>query len=126
MDPVELKVNRLNTKAFIDANPTMVTLVPQAMQKTGTGTKYVAQTPRLPQVMRIIDQTRTFGPEPGTAVGGDGKQRKLEYQLLGEWDAEMGLHDFWVDANGIRWEIADLLPDQDYERRAQVIRYGET
>lgn len=126
MDPVELKVNRQNTKAFIDANPSSITLIPQTMHKTGSGTSYVPGTPRAAQVMRVIDQTRTFGPQPGAVVAGDGKQRKLEYQLLGEWDAVMGLHDMWIDSDGIRWEIIDLLPDQEYERRGQVMRYGES
>lgn len=125
LSPAELKYQRANTRAFIDANPVMVALTPQTLVKTGTGTKYVPGTPRPAQKARIIDQTRTFGPEPGTAVGADGKQRKLEFQLLLEHDGVVGVHDFWLDAEGVRWEVADVLPNQGYEVRAQVMRYGE-
>lgn len=126
LSEAELKVQRANTVAFIDANPVLIELVPQTLQKTGTGTKYLPGPKRPAQKVRLIDQTRTFGPDPGTAVGADGKQRKLQFQLLLLWDGEVGLHDFWVDADGIRWEVGDLLPDQGYERRAMVMRYGES
>lgn len=126
LSPAELRAQKRQTDAFIRANPILLVLTPQTLTKTGSGTKFVPGTPRPAQRMRIIDQTRTFGAEPGTAVGADGKQRKMEYQLLGYHDAVIGLHDFWVDADGIRWEVADLLPDQGYERRAQVMRYGQS
>lgn len=126
MDPVELSVHRANTKAFIDANPSQVTLTPRTAHKTGNGVRYEEGAPRAAQTMRVIDQTRAFGPEPGTIVAGDGKQARLEYQLLGEWDAVIGKNDVWTDASGIQWVVIDLLPDQDYERRAQVMRYGES
>lgn len=125
LSATELAYQRRQTDAFIKANATLVTLTPQTRVKSGSGTKYVPGEPRPAQVMRIIDQTRTFGAEPGSAIGADGRQRKLEYQLLGYWDAVIGLFDFWVDADGIRWEVADLLPTMGYERRAQVMRYGE-
>lgn len=126
LSATELKLNRTNTEAFIDANPTLVTLIPRRREKTGTGTRLVDLAARPTQRMRLIDQTRTYGPEPGSAVGADGKQRKIEYQLLGLWDAEVGLYDYWIDEMGVKYEVVDLLPDMGYERRAQVIRYGES
>lgn len=122
----ELKYQRMNTAAFIDANPVYLTLIPRTLQMTGSGIKYLPGVSRPEQKFRVIDQTRTFGPEPGSLMGADGRQRKLEYQLLGVWDAVIGLYDYWVDNNGFLWEVADLLPDLGYERRAQVIRYGES
>jgi hypothetical protein len=38
----------------------------------------------------------------------------------------IGVFDYWVDGDGIRWEVADVLPYNQYERRAQVMRYGES
>lgn len=122
---VELEMQRRNTAAFIAATPVTIALIPRTPVKTGTGTRYVEGTPREPQTFKLIDQTRTFGPEPGTVLTADGKQRKAEFQLLGAHDATIGLYDTWVDAAGIRFEVANLLPDNGYEKRAQVVRYGE-
>jgi len=125
MEAGELKMHRINTTAFIAANPTSIALVPRTPVKSGTGTRYVEGPPREAQTFRLIDQTRTFGSEPGTVLTLDGKQRKAEYQLLGEYTATIGLHDTWVDIDGIVFEVGNLLPDNGYEIRAQVVRYGE-
>jgi hypothetical protein len=125
MQQAELDLHRVNTQEFIAANYTELVLTPRTRVKTGTGTTYTDGPPRAPQRMRLIDQTRTFGVEPGTVLAGDGRQRRVGYQLLGTYDAVIGLYDYWVDAEGIRLEVADLLPFNGYERRAQVVRYGE-
>ncbi len=125
MDAAELEVNRLNTTAFIDANPLVVTLIPRERVSDGEGTRMIDQAPRAPQKMRMIDQSYFRGPVPGTLTGADGIQRKVAFQLLGDWDATVGLYDYWIDEEGIRCEVADLLPFNKYEVRAQVIRYGE-
>lgn len=124
MSPNELRLQRKNTKAFIDANPITLALIPRATSNTGTGQQMVDGTQRPEQTFRLIDQTRTSGPEPGTVLASDGQQRKAQYQLLGEYDAIIGLYDYWVDG-GTRFEIANLIHHNDYEVRAQVIRYGE-
>lgn len=126
MDASELKFQRRNTEAFIKANPVTIALIPRTPVKSGTGTRYMNGTPRDPQILRLIDQTRTFGAEPGTVVTADGLQRKAEYQLLGEHDAVIGQYDTWVDADGVRFEVGNLLPRNGYEVRAQVVRYGES
>ncbi len=125
MIPAELASHRANTRAFIAANFTMIELIPRTRVSSGTGARFEDGTPRPPQKLRLIDQTRTFGPEPGTVLASDGRQRKAEYQLLGEHDAVMGKYDYWVDEAGIRCEIIDIVHDNGYEKRAQVIRYGE-
>lgn len=125
MQQAELELHRANTVAFIAANYTDLILTPRVRVKTGTGTTYADQPPRAPQRVRLIDQSAVRGPEPGTVLAGDGKQRRVVYQLLGEHTAEFGLYDYWVDAEGIRCEVADLLPFNGYERRARVVRYGE-
>lgn len=120
----ELDVQRRNTKAFIAAHSASVVLIPRVPQKTGTGIKLVDQPARAAQTVRLIDQSAPGGPTPGTVRAADGAQRKVEFILLGTWDAVFGLYDYWI-ASGIRHEVADLLPYNDYERRALVVRYGE-
>lgn len=122
----EARAQRAITKAFIGANPSSLVLIPREMQRHGTGTSYVDQPPRAAQTFRLIDQSSTRGPQPGTVRAADGSQRLVEFQLLGEHDASIGLYDYWLDSVGVRLEVADILPDNGYERRALVVRYGET
>lgn len=123
---IELDVNKANTTAFIDANPMLITLIPQVLTKSGGGTRYVPGPARPGQKARLVDQTRTFAAQPGLVVAGDGKQRLIQYQIVMEFDAQIGKEDYWVDTDGIRWNVLDLLPNNGYERRAEVMRHGES
>lgn len=124
MESNEIRLNIKQTKAFIAANPTRLRLIPRLRVNTGSGAKLVDQPPRPEQTFRLIDQTRSFGPEPGTVQTGDGQQRKAEFQLLGEPGVEIGLYDYWIE-EATRYEVANLIYDNPYEVRAQVVRYGE-
>lgn len=125
MNANELRLYRKGTLAFIAANSIVLRLIPRTRVSSGTGSRLVDELPRVEQTLRLIDQTRSFGPEPGTVLTGDGQQRKAEFQLLGMYDAVIGLYDYWVDDKGIRFEVGNLVHYNDYEVRAQVVRYGE-
>lgn len=121
----ELVVNRKNTKAFIAARPSTLALIPVQKTKTASGgTTYSDLPPRAEQVLRLIQTTEAIGNVPGLLTSLDGRQLKVISQLLGPYDAEMAVGDHWMDENGKRCEIGELLPYNGYERRAQVIRYG--
>lgn len=122
----ELKVNRANTDAFIKADLRLVTLIPQIRERSGTGTRLVAGAPRPTQMARLVDQTRTFNASPGKTTGADGTAREMDYQLILAWDAEIAKDDYWMDVDGYRWDVRDLLPDNGYERRAEVRRHGQS
>jgi hypothetical protein len=126
VDAAELEVHRSNTRYFISVNPTSLVLIPRTRVISSTGVTLVDGAPRAAQIVRLIDQSSTSGPQPGEARASDGKQRTVQYQLLGEHDAVWGLYDHWRDAQGVHWEIADMIPDNGYERRARVVRYGES
>lgn len=125
VDASELRFNIKQTKAFIAANPIQLRLIPRVRVNSGSGSRLVDQAPRAEQTFRLIDQTRTFGPEPGTVLTGDGQQRKAEFQLLGEPGAVIGKFDYWLDAAGTKFEVVNLIFNNPYEIRAQVVRYGE-
>lgn len=125
MDANELRLNKKQTAAFIAANPIQLRLIPRTKVNSGSGMKFVDGAPRPEQTFRLIDQTRTFGPEPGTVQTGDGQQRKAEFQLLGEVGVQVDRFDYWLDGDGIRFEVANVIFDNPYEVRAQVVRYGE-
>ena len=120
----ELAVNRRNTAAFIAARPLSLVLIPQIRTKTASGGfLYVPGTPRAEQTLRLIEQASAYGNSPGLLQASDGKQRRVQYQLLGAYDAVIGVYDYW-EADGKRFEVAELLPFNGYERRGQVIQYG--
>lgn len=120
----ELSVLRLNTNAFIAANPAMVTLIPRVRHRGGSGTRWEEKDPRPLQVARLIDQNGGSGPT-NIERGEDAVQRKDQFQLLLPWDGEVELHDFWVDADGVRYEVTGILPSNGYEMRAAVTRFGQ-
>lgn len=124
-DPTELEVNRLNTTAFIRANLSLVTLTPRTRARTGDGYAWTEGADRPTQMMRLIDQSSAGGPTLGSVRAPDGRQREIDFHLLGEWDAEVGIYDCWTDESGLRWEVIDLFPRNGYETRAMVARYGE-
>lgn len=121
----ELALNRLNTKAFIDARPSTLALIPVINTTTETGgRRTVDAPPRVAQVMRLIEQVSAYGNSPGLLPSQDGQERRVTYQLLGEWDCLIEVGDHWLDAAGIRYEVRELLPFNGYERRGRVVQYG--
>jgi hypothetical protein len=123
---MELKVNRRNTKAFIEIKPTVIDLQPQRKVRTPTGGFDIANDqPRGPQTFRIIDLTGDYlvNQPPQRTI--DGIERAVEFELIGNWDAQLALFDTWTDAAGERWEITAVHPDNGYERRALAVRYAD-
>lgn len=121
----ELAVNKRNTARFIAARPSVIALTPITRVRTASGgTKVSDLPPRSAQTLRLIEQASAYGNNPGLLQAQDGKQLKVTYQLLGEFDAVMGVGDHWSEG-GIKFEIAELLPFNGYERRGQVIQYGQ-
>lgn len=120
----ELAVNRLNTNAFIAGNPMAVELIPRVMHRSGSGSRWEEKDPRPLQIGRLINQTTAQGAT-GVERADDAHQRKDQFQLLLPYDGQVEIHDFWVDADGIRYEVSGILPSNGYERRAAVTRFGQ-
>lgn len=120
----ELALNKRNTRAFISARPSALALIPQLRVKTASGGfKYEDLPARASQTLRLIEQASAYGNSPGLLQSSDGKQRRVQFQLLGDWSAVIGVYDYWV-SGGMRFEVAELLPFNGYEVRGQVIQYG--
>lgn len=120
----ELKLQRRNTTAFIAAHKLTLSLIPTVRTKTQSGGFASSDgTPRPAQTMRLIEQASAYGNNPGLLPAQDGQERRVTYQLLGEWDSDMEVGDHWEVA-GVRYEVAELLPYNGYERRGRVIQYG--
>lgn len=123
----ELKINRLNTAAFIAIKPVTIVLTPQRRIRTTTGGfSIAADANRASQDFRIIDLTTGYATErmpPQRTI--DGIERSAEFMLLGKYDAVIKRFDTWTDTNGSRWEVTSVYPYNEYEQRAVVVRHGD-
>jgi hypothetical protein len=119
----EVATQRRLTTAFINRLPTTVILTPRARQKSPTGgVKWVEGEARDAQTMTLIELGTAAGnPEPVKTV--DGIERTVQFELLGEWDAELARYDTFTH-QGKDWEVIDLFYDNGYERRALVSARG--
>lgn len=120
----EMRVNRRNTKRFIDADPIILTLTTRGSLRTASGAyAHERAAERPPQTFKLIMQSPAGGSiEQRTE---DGTERQVDYILLGEWDAQIAVGDFWDDARGSRWEVKALVPSNGYEVRAVVEAHGD-
>ena len=124
MDAVELKYHRDNTRVFIGFKPSSIELIPQTRERTtGGGWKYLPDEPREPQIFRIIELGANTTPP--IIVTTDGKQREVEFWLLGEWDANMAVDDTWVASDGREWLVGDIVRPNGYETRGLVVERGK-
>jgi hypothetical protein len=121
--PAELKYQRGITAAFIAANPTTIVLIPRTRLKDGSGMRLVSGTPRAAQIFRLIDQSSERSPQPGVVQTSDGRERLIDFFLLGAYDTTVQLWDYWTDAQG-QLEVAQLFPWNQYEVRAAVVRHA--
>jgi hypothetical protein len=121
----ELEVNRLNTAFFVAQNPREISLNPRARVRTPSGA-WTTQgaVPRPTQTFRLIMQSPSGSSlEQATAESGD-VERDIEWVLLGHWDADMDIGDWWEEGD-IHFELKDLAPYNGYERQAIVSATGK-
>lgn len=113
----ETIAQRSITQAFIESNPTLVTLVPRTRVTQRNGSWALMDgDPRSAQVMRVIEQA-----PPAVVTVEDGTQRSLDYVLLANWDAEIATGDRFI-YNGDYVRVVELYHNNGYEVRAALIR----
>lgn len=114
--------NRELTHWFIEQDPTTVTLIPQTKVKTAGGAfNLVPGVARAPQIVKLIFPS---GSSDGISSGQDGRVRKYDFILVGEWDAVVEIDDYFEDSQGNFWIITGLVPYNGYEVKATMISYG--
>jgi hypothetical protein len=121
---MELQMNRKNTKAFIAADPVVVTLQTRTPVRSAIGGWITEEgEPRAPQTFKLIMQSPAGGSlEQRTE---DGTEREVDFILLGLWDAEIDIGDWWEDENDNIWEVRALVPSNGYETRAVIEAHGK-
>jgi hypothetical protein len=111
----ELEMQRRTTKAFIDADPTVISLIPQSETITpGGGRKFTQDQPRADQTFKVIPMT--FDQRPTVTAGG--VERIIDYTLLGEWNAEGGVWDLFTLQDPNEYYLIVAIADgHGYEKK---------
>lgn len=118
---LELAAKRDQTEWFIAANPTWLTLIPTKRTRTSSGAvTYVDQPPRPPQKLRIISMSASQKP----TLTDNGIEREIDLTLLGPWNAQIDIGDWWRDGEGLFYEVLEMVPSNGYEVRALVVKKG--
>lgn len=123
MEPMELKVLRRQTEAFIAENPTSIVMKRSVRTPNGKGGYTIVVTDQASQVFRIIPQQRSGHL---SSRGIDGTVIKPEYVLIGKWDANVNNNDTFTF--GGREYLVDHVQDvgmpATYEKRVEVVFNG--
>lgn len=118
---LEQQLLRDQTEWFIAVKPIWLAVTPVRSQRTpGGGVARVNQPPRPVQKLRLISMSFTQKP----TIIEDGIEREIDLTLLGPWDAQLDVGDWWRDGEGLHYEIVEMVPYNGYEVRALVVKSG--
>lgn len=118
---LEMQLLRDQTEWFIAAHPVDLVLIPVRRDRTANGGYVdVNLPPRAPQRMRLIAMSADQRP----TVTEDGLEREIDLTLLGRWDAQIDIGDWWRDGEGLFYEVVELVPFNGYEVRALITKKG--
>lgn len=120
MNQLELEMQLQITEKFIAADSSQVTMLRSEKLNDGAG-GFILQneapvTPDPVTVRMIPRSDRT--PELALA---DGRILRPEFAILAMPDVDIQRYDefYW---NGVRWQVADVHPLPEYERKGDVVR----
>lgn len=120
INPIEATIERLNTAAFIDADPFDCVLSPATYESNGSGgQRRVASPDRSPQRMRLIPTTGQ-ATERQTS---DGRAVQPDFMLMAPFDAVVERWDRFV-FNGNRFEVLHVQEKREYQTKSEVVLLG--
>lgn len=118
---MNLELHRKATQALIDDDPTTIVLIPRVQSTTPGGAKsYVDGTPRTAQRFKLS----LLGNDQRPIVTESGQERRIEYHLIGAYDAQIAVGDRWTDADGTRYEVMGFTDGYGYMVKALVYRHS--
>ena len=110
----EVDQQRRMTKAFIDADPTVIALIPQVETVTpGGGRTFVQGQPRADQTFKVIPMT--YDQRPTITAGG--KERIIDYTLMGTWDCEGDVWDLFTLEPNEYYVVVAITDGHGYEKK---------
>ena len=117
---IGLTAQRRLTTWFINQVPTTVSLQRyDKVKKPAGGWVREPAGVRDPQVVSLVEPTGL--PTPSVTI--DGVERKVDFIMVCEWDAEFEVGETFTH-QGRSWAIVEEYYDNQYERRALVVARG--
>lgn len=115
----ELEIQKRNTTAYIESDPTDLVLVPRERVSDGQGGWTASDPAPLPaQRMRIVTGSGVNAVERRTV---DGEVVLPDIMLIAEWDAAIDA-GFTYTHEGETYEVVYVNDDLLYEKLAEVVR----
>ena len=90
-----------------------------AVEKPGGGSDFTTMAIPMQQ-FRLTNQTIQNGIN--YSANDDQMARRDLYILIGKWDADIQINDWWNDTSG-QWKVDGLLPNNGFEVRAAVTAF---
>lgn len=120
--PAVLELQRKLTLDYIAYDSVSIELRARTKESDGAGgEKLIVQDPRPAQTFSLIEPGSS-GFYPPT-VSDAGEQYSVDFMLLGAHDADVRKNDVFTH-NGDDYMILAIMPFNDYETRAVVIRHA--
>lgn len=118
---VGIDAQRAATAMMIADDPSTIALIPRVESTSRTGGQFWDDGSARPaQTFKLI--AMTYSQKPVVTV--NGKERVVDYTLLGAWDCQMEIGDHWTGDDGRRYEIVAFAPGFGYERKGLVECHG--
>lgn len=118
---MNLDAHRAATRRLIDDDPTTVVLIPRVRATTAGGHQSIVDgTPRPAQRFKLS----LLGNDQRPVVTESGQERRIEYHLIGEYDAQIAVGDRWTDADGTRYEVMGFTDGFGYMTKALIYRHS--
>lgn len=118
--PGYLTTQRDVTAAFIADDPTTAALIPSTRVNTPAGGfTETSGTPRTPQTFKL--SLLAYDQRPTVTLAG--VERVIDYHLIGPYDMAIEVGDYWVDAEGTRYDVVGFSEGWGYETKAFVSRH---
>lgn len=107
-----------STKLLIDDDPTSVVLIPRVKTVSPSGSaSYTDGVPRA--VQRVKMSLLAFDQRPTITVAGVARQ--ADFHMITMPDAVVEIYDYWIDDEGIRYDVISETKGWDYMRKFVVI-----
>lgn len=124
--PGELKIQRIITHEFILADYVDIILHTRDKPTTGPNRGVLVDGPdRRSQRFRLIPQA--ISPQAGARFDATEQgTNEFDQVLMGEWDSEMELYDWWKNEYGQLYEITKVLSENGYERKGLLSLFNRS
>jgi hypothetical protein len=104
-----LSMHRKGTEEYIAADPTTITLTSKSVAWAGGSKTLNADSERAPQNFKVI-----WSGSDGIVTTSSGTTRRFDFILVGGYDAEVAIGDFW-DIENQHNVIEYVYPSNGYE-----------